>query len=455
MAFDLVLDGEPFTSFDGDLAAGCGDNIPDNAPCYAAEGDELLEYIPGTRADGTPLVDPLRTNPLQAVGAPQGDMTFNFVSLGYGGQITLGFTGGSAINGPGDDILVRETTFGNNTFATYPESAEVFVSQDGVNFFSVGTAETNENATFDIDAAGQGFTSIIAVRLVDNTPIGSISDDGYDLDGIMTLNGCGPAPLVETGSCYASELVAYSPGLQTDGAAIAADRNNPNVALGAPDQGNAAGGFVSLGVGGSLTLGFSGQVTDGPGDDILIFETSFSGDVCSGAGDERAVIAVSQDGGAFVNVGTICRDGGVDISTSGLAYVTQVRITNAASTASLDGYDVDGVIAVYNCEDGEGDDEDQEGLRTNGDSGTSVLASYPNPTQGVSNVVFTTAQTTRTTVAVFDMNGRNVTTLFNQVAQEGQEYRLNFDGAALPNGVYVYRLTTDNETIIEKFMIAK
>ncbi len=455
VAFDLVLDGEPFTSFDGDLAAGCGDNIPDNAPCYAAEGDELLEYIPGTRADGTPLVDPLRTNPLQAVGAPQGDMTFNFVSLGYGGQITLGFTGGSAINGPGDDILVRETTFGNNTFATYPESAEVFVSQDGVNFFSVGTAETNENATFDIDAAGQGFTSIIAVRLVDNTPIGSISDDGYDLDGIMTLNGCGPAPLVETGSCYASELVAYSPGLQTDGAAIAADRNNPNVALGAPDQGNAAGGFVSLGVGGSLTLGFSGQVTDGPGDDILIFETSFSGDVCSGAGDERAVIAVSQDGGAFVNVGTICRDGGVDISTSGLAYVTQVRITNAASTASLDGYDVDGVIAVYNCEDGEGDDEDQEGLRTNGDSGTSVLASYPNPTQGVSNVVFTTAQTTRTTVAVFDMNGRNVTTLFNQVAQEGQEYRLNFDGAALPNGVYIYRLTTMDTTIMEKFMIAK
>ncbi len=117
-----------------------------------------------------------------------------------------------------------------------------------------------------------------------------------------------------------------------------------------------------------------------------------------------------------------------------------------------------------------GDDDDDNGGDGNGDndsdddgrgeilgylSGTSTLTSYPNPTQAVSNVVFTTAQTTRTTVAVYDMNGRTVATLFNQEAQAGQEYRLNFDGAALSNGVYVYRLTTDNETIIEKFMIAK
>ncbi len=244
----------------------------------------------------TPLVDPLRTNPLQAVGAPQGDNTFNFVSLGFGGSITLGFTGGSAINGPGADLLVRETTFGNNTFATYPESAEVFVSQDGVNFFSVGFAETNEDALFDIDDAGQGFTSIIAVRVVDTTPLTSISDDGYDLDGIESLNGC----MIE-------EL-------------------------------------------------------------------------------EGARAASSTDGVATVG---------------------------------------------------------------------SVLASYPNPTEGVSNIVFSTVETGRTTIAVYDMNGRNVATLFNQEADAGQEYRLNFDGAALPNGVYVYRLTNANETIIEKFMIAR
>ena len=69
--------------------------------------------------------------------------------------------------------------------------------------------------------------------------------------------------------------------------------------------------------------------------------------------------------------------------------------------------------------------------------------------------MFTTGQTTRTTLEVFDMNGRSVATLFNQVANAGQQYMIDFDGAALPNGVYVYRLTTENETIVEKFMIAK
>ncbi|NEN23591.1 T9SS type A sorting domain-containing protein, partial [Cryomorpha ignava] len=43
----------------------------------------------------------------------------------------------------------------------------------------------------------------------------------------------------------------------------------------------------------------------------------------------------------------------------------------------------------------------------------------------------------------------------NQEAQQGHEYRLDFNGAALPNGVYIYRMTTQNETIIEKFMIAR
>ena len=85
----------------------------------------------------------------------------------------------------------------------------------------------------------------------------------------------------------------------------------------------------------------------------------------------------------------------------------------------------------------------------------SELTSFPNPTTGQSNVVFKTAETGRTLVEVYDMSGRNVATLFNAEAQQGKEYRLDFDGAALPNGVYIYRLTTQNETIVEKFMIAK
>ncbi|MFT6998172.1 MAG: hypothetical protein ACJAQ4_001932, partial [Cryomorphaceae bacterium] len=35
------------------------------------------------------------------------------------------------------------------------------------------------------------------------------------------------------------------------------------------------------------------------------------------------------------------------------------------------------------------------------------------------------------------------------------EYRFEFDGSALPSGVYIYRLTTQNEVLIEKFMISR
>lgn len=85
----------------------------------------------------------------------------------------------------------------------------------------------------------------------------------------------------------------------------------------------------------------------------------------------------------------------------------------------------------------------------------SKLTSYPNPTTGASDVIFTPAKTGTTLVEVYDMNGRNVATLFNEVANAKQEYRLNFNGNNLPNGVYIYRMTTNNETIIDKFMIAK
>ncbi len=84
-----------------------------------------------------------------------------------------------------------------------------------------------------------------------------------------------------------------------------------------------------------------------------------------------------------------------------------------------------------------------------------VLASQPNPTEGLSTVSFTADYRTRATIEVFDMSGRAVATLFNAGVEAGVEYRAQFNGSALPNGVYIYRLTTDAEVVMEKFMIAR
>lgn len=298
--------------------------------------------------------------------------------------------------------------------------------------------------------------SALFVRDLDGTPFGeyylTLNGEPFTTYYGDMASGCAFTPASETGTCHASELISYSPGLQTNGSLIDADRSNPNMALDAPDQSNAPGGFVSLGVGGSITLGFNGNVTDGPGDDLLIFETSFNGDDCSGAGDERADIAVSQDGLVFVDLGTICRDGGVDISTSGLAYVSQVRITNAASTTTLDGYDVDGVIAIHNCEEVRspfGVAPAQSSMKP------SELTSYPNPTSGKSTVTFITGETSRATLEVYDMKGQKITTLFEEEARGGEQYKLYFDASYLPGGVYMYRLITNKEIITEKFAVSK
>ncbi len=85
----------------------------------------------------------------------------------------------------------------------------------------------------------------------------------------------------------------------------------------------------------------------------------------------------------------------------------------------------------------------------------SSLGTQPNPTTGISTVSFNVPETGQVTLELFDLSGRNVATLFNQEAQAGQEYRLNFDGAYLPNGIFIFRLTTGKEVIIEKMMIAK
>jgi hypothetical protein len=87
--------------------------------------------------------------------------------------------------------------------------------------------------------------------------------------------------------------------------------------------------------------------------------------------------------------------------------------------------------------------------------GGSALASNPNPTEGQSNVTFTVVEEGVTTLEVYDLSGRMVEAIFTGVAQSNNEYRFQFDGSALPNGVYIYRLTTQSESINEKFMIAR
>ena len=70
-------------------------------------------------------------------------------------------------------------------------------------------------------------------------------------------------------------------------------------------------------------------------------------------------------------------------------------------------------------------------------------------------VSFEVPNSGHTVLEIYDLNGRRIDLLYNTIALAGTPYRINFDGSALPNGIYIYRLTTESEIKIEKFMIAR
>lgn len=105
---------------------------------------------------------------------------------------------------------------------------------------------------------------------------------------------CAMCSLVPTltaqGVAFADRVVAFDTNNQAGGGVF-----QPSNALGAPSSTSTM--VHSLGVGGFLTLGFSVVLTDGPGDDLIVFENPFAsaGRVYS----EAMFVEVSTDGVEF------------------------------------------------------------------------------------------------------------------------------------------------------------
>lgn len=84
-----------------------------------------------------------------------------------------------------------------------------------------------------------------------------------------------------------------------------------------------------------------------------------------------------------------------------------------------------------------------------------MIQTSPNPTDGLSNVSFYLTTEGQATLELIDLSGKLVQRIYQGYVGAGQEMRFQFDGSVLPNGVYLYRLTTAQEVVIEKLMIAR
>ncbi|MFH0892727.1 MAG: hypothetical protein V1867_08225 [Candidatus Falkowbacteria bacterium] len=135
--------------------------------------DSVDEFNQGDQKNGDP-VSASRSDPTDALGPNDGD----FVSLGFGGDLTLEFP----VKASG--VLTLATY--EITGGAFPlETADVYVSDDGINFNFIGEANNDEGegdgvTTFNVDQCVQ------YVRLVDTTDPDLHGDtaDAYDVDAV-------------------------------------------------------------------------------------------------------------------------------------------------------------------------------------------------------------------------------------------------------------------------------
>jgi hypothetical protein len=163
-------------------------------------GYEVCDFNQGLTNIGT-NVSTNRSNPNKSLGIPQNtDIetgNINFVSLGFGGDITLKISNKIEIT-PSTTLNIYETTYGYTSCNVYDEEAKVYISKNNINFFLVGETCLNNNTVFNLSQTG--LDSVLYVKIVDISDPSKFShfttpSDGYDLDGISIFN-IGPLPIV-------------------------------------------------------------------------------------------------------------------------------------------------------------------------------------------------------------------------------------------------------------------
>ncbi len=84
----------------------------------------------------------------------------------------------------------------------------------------------------------------------------------------------------------------------------------------------------------------------------------------------------------------------------------------------------------------------------------SLEQNYPNPFNPATFIVYSVPAQSKVKLDVFNILGQKVATLVNETKTAGQ-YSVNFDGSSLSSGVYVYRLSTETQTVAKKMVLMK
>ncbi|MBP6672020.1 MAG: T9SS type A sorting domain-containing protein [Bacteroidetes bacterium] len=80
---------------------------------------------------------------------------------------------------------------------------------------------------------------------------------------------------------------------------------------------------------------------------------------------------------------------------------------------------------------------------------------FPNPFNPVTELRFSVRTTGNASVKVYTLLGEETASLFNGIADQGREYRVQFDATGLPSGIYFCRLESEGRTRIRRMILLK
>ena len=83
-----------------------------------------------------------------------------------------------------------------------------------------------------------------------------------------------------------------------------------------------------------------------------------------------------------------------------------------------------------------------------------LYQNYPNPFNPTTTLSFVIGQLSFVTLKVYDVLGREVTTLINEEKPIGS-YEVEFDASSLPTGVYFYQIISKNFSATKKMIVLK
>lgn len=145
--------------------------------------DVVLEYfnsgagsIPTAYGGTFPGSFPVAVTPNVVLGDDPGS-TVDFLSLPTNSFVTVGFTDERIVDGPGNDIFIREV--GGNG-----ELANIFVSVDSVNFTFLGIAQDDVTTSFDLSSIGFN-QPVQAIKVVGLNSLGG--SPGFDVVNVQVL----------------------------------------------------------------------------------------------------------------------------------------------------------------------------------------------------------------------------------------------------------------------------